>query len=438
MVWKWLFSCGLALCVFDASAQRFLTDVMDSSTAIGRQSHTLFSKYDRLRFGGYMQPQFQWAEEKGADSYNGGDFSAESNNRFMLRRGRIRLDYFHFNEAGKPLTYFAFQFDGTERGVAIRDFWGRFFENKWELFAVTTGVFARPMGFELSYSSVDRESPERGRMSQILMRTERDLGAMLTIENRKRNTLLKNFRADIGLFNGQGLTGPGDYDSYKDLIARVSLRPTTIKSLGWILSANASMLYGGIGNRLPQVFDMQQGAVSAFRLDSSAGHVNRKLPRHYFDLDFQLKIPDRKYGFTEFRAEVLWGRQTATALTTETPGIYPVDGAGNLQPLYVRPFIGGYVYFLQHLFSDNLQLVLKYDWYDPNRWVSGRNLRSDRGFSAADVRYDTYAGGFVYHFNPHMKATLWYEHVRNEATSLPGYTQDRLDNVFTFRMQYRF
>jgi hypothetical protein len=121
----------------------------------------------------------------------------------MLRRGRIRFDYIHFNLNNKPSIQFVFQFDGTERGVFIRDFWGRIFENKYKLFAFTAGMFARPFSYELNLSSSDRETPERGRMSQILMRTERDLGAMISFEPRKKDHPLRYLKIDAGFFNGQ-------------------------------------------------------------------------------------------------------------------------------------------------------------------------------------------------------------------------------------------
>ncbi len=111
-----------------------------------------------------------------------------------------------------------------KEGVVIRDFWGRFYENKLQLMAVTAGMFARPFGYEVNVSSGDRETPERGRMSQILMRTERDMGAMLTFEPRKKQHPLRSLKLDVGLFNGQGLTGTEEYDSYKDFIARLSLK----------------------------------------------------------------------------------------------------------------------------------------------------------------------------------------------------------------------
>lgn len=428
----------MALTGTSSRAQRFLTDMMDTTTNIGKGIFPLYQKYDRLRFGGYMQPQFQWIEEKGAKSFAGGDFAAKSDNRFMLRRGRIRIDYAHYDEQNRPLAYFAFQFDGTERGVAIRDFWGRFYENKLELFSLTAGMFARPMGFEVNYSSSDRESPERGRMSQTLMKTERDIGAMVTFEARKKTSKIRWFKADLGVFNGQGLAGTTDYDSHKDLIARLSLKPQKLNKSGWTLTGSISGYYGGITSQSAIMYKVNdKGDNATFRIDSSADNIDKVAPRQYLGADVQLKIPNRK-GFTELRAEYIRGQQTATAGSSETPGSYPVNAAGAPAPLYVRPFDGAYFYFLQHVGSNRLQLGLKYDWYDPNRRVKGKEITAAKGFSPADIRYNTLGGGLIYYINVHVKATLWYEWVQNESTGIAGYESDLKDNVLTCRLQYRF
>jgi hypothetical protein len=109
-------------------------DMIDTSTSLGKSVLSVSKRFDNIRLGGYMQPQFQAIQQKGAKSYNGGDFAPNVNNRFMLRRGRIRFDYVHFNVDNKPSVQFVFQFDGSERGVFIREFWGRVFENKFILF----------------------------------------------------------------------------------------------------------------------------------------------------------------------------------------------------------------------------------------------------------------------------------------------------------------
>ncbi len=413
--------------------------MMDTNTTSGKGLYPLYSQTDRLRFGGYMQPQFQYAEDKGVKNFSGGDFSPNSNSRFMLRRGRIRVDYLHNDEQNRPLAYFAFQFDGTERGVAIRDFWGRFYENKIGLFAVTTGMFARPMGFEANYSSSEREAPERGRMSQTLMRTERDLGAMVTIENRTKHEGFKWAKLDVGVFNGQGLAGPTEFDSHKDVIGRLSLKQRSLNKAGWKLSASVSGYYGGITSQSAWIYKVQDAGGGAMKMkgDSIPSNVGYISPRQYAGADVQLKIPNKK-GFTELRAEYIRGLQTATAATSETPGTYPVTATAVPVPLYIRQFDGAYFYLIQNLGSTRHMAILKYDWYDPNTQVAGKNVKAADGYTAADVRFNTAGIGYLYHINSHVKMTLFYDYIMNEETTIAGYTKDIKDNIFTCRIQFRF
>ncbi|WP_210420836.1 porin [Chitinophaga sp. XS-30] len=422
---------------FSARAQ-FLMDMIDTTTALGKGMIAMYQNYDHLRISGYMQPQYQYSTGKGMGDYQGGAMAPESDNRFMFRRGRIRFDYAHYNKKNLPTVQFVFQFDGTERGVNIRDFWGRFFDGKWDVMSLTMGMFARPFGFEVNYSSSDREAPERGRMSQILMKTERDMGAMVSWEPRQKSHPLSFLKVDFGLFNGQGLAGPEDFDSHKDIIARVALKPTAINQQKWLLSVGASILYGGLEQFTPVIYRMQKGrSTEDFARDSSAANIGLIAPRHYYGGDAQFVIPNTK-GFTQFRAEYIRGTQTSTGDRSETPGSIPmIDEA--YAPLYIRNFDGAYLNFLQHLGSEKHQLVLKYDWYDPNTRASGRQIGKDGlNLTAADIRFDTFGAGYVYYFNEHMKATLWFDRIWNESTSLEGYESDVDDNMFTCRLQYRF
>ena len=130
--------------VFHISARgQFLIDLVDTTTEVGKGMLSIYKKFDRVRMSGYIQPQFQVAQRKGIESYNGGDFGREVDDRFMLRRGRIRFDYAHFTDTGQAALQFVFQFDGTERGVFIRDFWGRIFENKFEVFSTKLFIYDR-------------------------------------------------------------------------------------------------------------------------------------------------------------------------------------------------------------------------------------------------------------------------------------------------------
>ena len=62
-------------------------------------------------------------------------------------------------------------------------------------------------------------------MSQTLMPTERDIGAMISYEPLRRSAKNKFIKLDAGLFNGQGLSGITDFDSHKDFISRLTVKP---------------------------------------------------------------------------------------------------------------------------------------------------------------------------------------------------------------------
>lgn len=412
---------------------QFLMDMIDTTKETGRGMLAVYRKFDHLRIGGYIQPQFQWAQEKGIKSYEGGDFAAKVNNRFMLRRARVKIDYAHFGNGTEPGVQITFQFDGNERGFTVRDIWGRVFENNFQLFSFTAGMFARPFGYEVNLSSSDRESPERGRMSQTLMRSERDLGAMISLDARKKNHPLRYLKIDAGLFNGQGINAATDFDNKKDFIGRVGMKPHAVGKYVTV-SGGASLLYGGLLQNTKYVYHTETvGNTKRTVVDSSATNLDDYSPRKYFGADAQIKIKN-KVGFTELRAEFIKGTQTGSVNSSETPTalINGFDG------FHIRNFNGAYFYFLQHLFSEKYQLVLKYDWYDPNTKISGNEISAAASLSAANIKYNTFGAGIVYYMRENIKLVLYYANVRSEKTQLPGFTEDVKDNVFTARLQFRF
>ena len=148
----------------------------------------------------------------------------------------------------------------------------------------------------------------------------------------------------------------------------------------------------------------------------------------------QLKFRNKK-GFTEIRGEYLAGTQTGTANSSETPSALVAGNDG----FHVRQFNGAYFYFLQHLFSEQHQLVLKYDWYDPNTEVKGMQIGAPgANLSPANIKYSTLNIGYVNYLTENVKLLLYYAIVRNEKTQLAGYTEDLKDNVLTCRLQFRF
>ena len=420
---------------------KLLTDMIDTSTRMGKNMLSLYNKFGQIGFSGYLQPQFQYAESKGSpNTFQGGDWGPFVNNRFRLRRGRLRTDFTHFTPDGKPVVYFLFQFDGTERGVNIRDFWGRYYENKWQLFHFSAGMMARPFGHEVLLSSIFREAPERGRMSQTLVQTERDLGFMLSLNPRKATSKMKWFAIDLGIYNGQGLTGTAEYDSRKDIVGRISSKRREIGKSGIKIAGGISGYFGGIENRSARLFKAEQRAGEWMMVsDSLESNIGKIAQRRYLGADVQIIFPNGNgKGQTEFRAEYIAGQQSSTASTSATPGTYAPDAAGQYLPLYTRSFNGAYLYFLQHLGSWQHQVVLKFDWYDPNTKVSSNQITKEKGFTPADIRYNTLGGGYIHYINQYLKIVLWYEHPINEKTSLTGYDKDLKDGIFTCRAQFSF
>ncbi len=430
---KCLFLIILIILSTSASAQ-FLMDLVDTSTDIGKGMLAIYKKFDNIKIGGYIQPQFQAIQLKGGKSFNGGDFALNQNNRFMLRRGRIRFDYIHFADMKGPSVQFVFQFDGTEKGVFIRDFWGRVLENKFKVFALTAGMFARPFSYELNLSSSDRESPERGRMSQLLMKTERDMGAMISFEPRSKSHPLHFLKIDAGIFNGQGLAATTDFDSHKDFISRIALKPVSIaKNIQF--SIGASYLNGGMLQNTKYVYTSANSAAGkTFEVDSSTANIGKIAPRKYYGIDAQLKLKT-KAGFTELRAEMIKGKQTATAGSSETPAALLTG----IEGYYIRKFNGAYFYLLHNIFSRHHQVGIKYDWYDPNNNVKGMDIgKPGTSVNYTNIKYSTLGFGYINYINDNLKLVLWYEKITNEKTQITGFTSDVKDDVFTCRLQFRF
>ncbi len=406
-------------------------DMVDTTTDVGKGMLSIYRKFDRINITGYMQPQFQVAQEKGISSYSGGDFAPQANNRFMFRRGRVKFEYVHFTDTGQADLQFQFQFDGTERGVFIRDLWGRIFENRFELFSLTAGMFARPFGYELNLSSSDRESPERGRMSQILMKTERDLGAMISFEPRKRKHPLRYIKWDAGLFNGQGLTAPNEFDSHKDFITRLSLKPYPL-SKNLFFSIGLSYLNGGLFQNNRYTYSMETKGSKNFSVDSSMSNIGRIAPRKYYGADAQLRLK-HAWGNTEVRVEYWMGKQTSTESNSETPTELLTE------PYYIRKFDGAFVYLLQNIVNNKHQVGIKYDWYDPNTDVEGAEIgNGGSNINATNIKYSTVSVGYNYYMNENLKLFLWYDFIKNESTSLTEFQDDVRDNVFTCRLQFEF
>jgi len=417
---------------FSAGAQQLLTGY-DSTGFMRDTLRPLVKRFQNLHVSAYIQPQFQIAQQKGAEGFAGGDFEPNANNRFIIRRARLKIDYEMPSKRGDyTAAVFTFQFEATERSVGVRDMFVRVYEPSKRNFSLTTGLFIRPFGYELTLPSTVRETHESGRMAQILMPGERDLGAMVSFEPRKEAKKRLALKWSAGLFNGQGNTGPVEFDSYKDFISGLRIGPVAI-SKRLALSGGLSVLHGAVaqGSKYKYAMGAQNG-LPLFIIDSSLKNKGAPAPRRYYAADVQTSF---KWGSqkTDVRAEYWAGTQPGLAENTTTVGKLPSE------PTYIRPFNGAFFYLVQTLVENKWEAAVKYDWYDPNTKVSGAQIgAAGANLTEADIKFATLGFGATRYLSSNLKLMAYYDWVRNEKTLLTPFTDDVKDNVFTLRIQMRF
>jgi phosphate-selective porin len=369
----------------------------------------------RIKISGYVQTQYQKADSAGIASVAGGNFASGVDQRFAVRRGRIKFAYV------APLSTYVLQFDASEGGFTLKDAYMKFTDPLVNAFSLTAGIFNRPFGYEIEYSSSSRECPERARVFQTLFPGERDLGACITFNPPKTSNY--NFiKFDAGVFNG---TGPNakDFDNRKDIITRLTLNKSFFNEnlkigIGGSYHIGSMLNFTNTTTKNQYVYKMND---NVFKKDSS-----QFSKRQFTGLECQIAI-NSVIGLSQLRAEYLFGQQAGTSTSSSTPT------AINTSDTYLRNFAGYYVVYSQNIAQLPFQTVVRYDVYDPNTKVSGA-----KDLTNGDIKYTTYGLGLIYRLDSNVKITAYYDIVENESTQLKGYWTDLKDNVFTLRFQYKF
>jgi hypothetical protein len=390
----------------------------------------------KLKITGYVQFQWQMADTiGGAAGFSGGNFPTASDNRFKLRRGRIKFLY------GNDFNQFVMQFDVSEGGFATKDMYAKLTDPFVQSFSLTGGVFNRPFGYEIAYSSSNRESPERARFTQTLFPQERDMGAQFTF-NPPKTSRFNFIHLDLGLFTGNGINA--EFDTKKDFIGHVWISKTT-RSEKIKYGLGVSYYNGGIYQGTKYVYKMGDvtTAVKGFVVDSTTTNKTGFATRQYIGFDGQFSI-ESPIGISVLRGEYVFGTQPGSSSTTTSP-----TAAIPNYDTYIRKFNAFYVYFVQSILQTKHQIVVKYDVYDPNTEIAGTDINSTVSgkktkLGTPDIKYSTIGLGYIYHFDNNIKLSVYYDLVSNENTSIKGYsklnnyTKDIADNVLTIRLQYKF
>jgi hypothetical protein len=399
--------------------------------------------FKKLKITGWVQAQYQWAESKGAANLDGGDFAANSNQRFMIRRGRVKFTY------TQNLSQFVMQINGSERGFNLVEIYARITEPWTKSISLMAGIMNRPFGFEIDQSSAVRESPERSRYSQNLMPNERDLGAKIIYEPVK-GSKLDGLRLDAGFYNGQGIAVPGtnsstglfandgvnEFDYIKDFIGRLSYYRNS-KNEKQRYGIGFSHYNGGTANGSNIYYDHFTNGANGMQYaaaDTLSGKTfkGKSAPRKYIgtELFFSTKS---KLGTTILRGEYITGTQPGVDNSSRSASSFPDKKA-----TYIRKFNGAYVYLIHRFGQSKHEVAIKYEWYDPNSKLSGNELKTATGMKGAEAKYSALGLGYNYYYDENVKFMFYYNIVTNEKTQITSLTTDLKDNILTVRMQYRF
>lgn len=378
------------------------------------------SKLDGFSISGYVQPEFQWGEADASLNVGSANNNTDQSfNRIGIRRGRVKLGYERGIASG------IFQLDITEKGIRLKDLYVKVNDPWIGTSSLKVGVFYRTFGYEVSYSSALRESPEHTRMSHTLFPEESDLGAALTLQAPKTSPI-GFLKLEAGLFAGNAINM--DTDNKKDFIGHLSATEKIGEKIKWGLGV--SYYHGSIYQGTENVYTMNE---KTFDLNDNPENVGGFAKREYFGFDAQFSIKTF-LGETKLTGEYIFGTQPGNDSDSKSPK----SSTPAIVDTYIRSFNGGYAMLVQDLGVDFLAAVVKYDWYNPNTKVAG-NAIGLNNTNKGDISYKTLGMGLLWRINKSLRLQAFYELIKNEtSTNLVDYETERKDNVFTLRLQFTF
>ncbi len=386
-------------------------------------------KLAKIKVGGYIQAQWQYADTNGgtAGAFAGGGFHANTNQRFQLRRVRLKTTY----DAGT--SQYVMELEARPSGVALKDAEVILKEPWLNTFSTTFGLMDRPFGFEIPYSSSAHEAPERTRMYQTLFKDEKDLGAKLEINPSEQMGFAQYLNFKGGLYTGTAGYGGGtgdEIDSTVDFSGRLGFK-APFNDINLAVDGGVSYYQGyllGVNDTLYKL--------SGTAMNPTLGSKNVTFDRNVLGGDLQLyyTIPviGDMLGGTSIRGEFLQGKTIGSAGKSEPYG-------ANVSPMFERNFMGWYASWIQN-WGSKLQSVIKFDVYDPNTDVTGSDVgvAANGKLSATDLQYSTLGLGLLYYWDSNVKLTAYYDIITNENAASGAFASDQSDNVLTLRAQVKF
>mgnify|MGYP003820399587 CR=1 FL=1 len=314
-----------------------------------------------VRLGGYVQTQYQWSQLSEDQLQQGG--ASLNRNRFMIRRGRVRL--------GGDWRFFAFdlELDGsTTRGpfVGLRQanlsfVWRNPDAAKPPYLMITAGLTEAPFGYELRLGQRDMMFMERSLGSLAFFSGPVDVGL------RARGGI-GAFRYDLAVMNGTplddraGARAGFDPTAKPDYIARLGFEARPKRAA---ISGGASFLYGtgfhagtdASKGRVEWTDLNENGVLDSGELIAVPGQAptpSLNFRRWAVGADLQVALRS-KAGWSQLLLEAT----VASNLDRDLVVADPVVVGADLRELHA------YAAFLQDLYRFAV-IGVRYDYYDPN------------------------------------------------------------------------
>jgi Phosphate-selective porin O and P len=400
-----------------------------SSEEAFAEAKTTLDKLAKIKVSGYVQAQWQFADSLNQASVNGGNFTATSQERIMIRRARLKTTY------QSATSKYVLEFDALPTGMTVKDANATITEPWLKAFSLEAGIMDRPFGFEVGYSSSAIEVPERTRGSQVLMPGEKDLGIALAFKGTEQMGLLEMFNFKAGAYTGMG-SGAVENDNEKDYIGRVGFE-FPFYDINLSLDGGFSTYIGQVTNTTTKAFETAKNADTLTWKSVTGKKVRDTYGRNLMGVDAQLYYDIPVLGGISLRGEYWWGEWPSVNGNT---GLYTGDTNG----VYQRNVASWYVMAVQNVGLKN-QLAVRYDVFDPNTDAGGDEIgKKGSRLNANDAAQGCIAVAWNYFWDDAVKFTVAYDFNQNEKVntaatgSLAKWKDDFDNNQWTARMQVKF
>ena len=365
----------------------------------------------KFKVSGFVQFQYAYA----ADTNLSGGYS-QKQGAWSLRRARLKFAY----DAGNG-AQLVWQPNFIESKFETKDAYFQYTEQWMKSVYVRAGIQDIPFGFEIGNSSSGMELIERSLYeNNSVFNGEKTLGIMAGY-----NSANFPINAKIGWMNGQPQQAvTGDWSATQDpknVVGRLGFT-TAFNDLGLSIDGGASYFYDS-----KLLTDTAKGgSLKEFRNDSFVtvtGRNRQDLNTGIWGLDLQSTYEIPGLGGFKLMGEYYQGKivgQTGS-IKLYTGAAFTTAEIRNTQGFYIAGVLNPVEFLPQ------LQLVYRFDYYDPNTDVDGDKIDATRGFSKTDIAYTTNTIGLNWFVNGNFKISLYYDIKANETTAAPsldGYKGD--------------